>query len=226
MARSTPTKSNALLICHALTGDQHVANIHPVTGRPGWWETMVGPGKPFDTDRFFVICANVLGGCMGTTGPASINVETDEPYGLDFPRRDDRRHGSRAGAPRRPSRHRRLVLRRRRLDGRHAGAAMGGELSRTRVQRAADRHRRAPFLAEHRVSRSRPPGDHGRSRLARRALSDRERASRQRPRGRAHGRAHHLSLRQRAAPALRAQSAEPRSAHLLLRRGFPGRILS
>jgi homoserine O-acetyltransferase/O-succinyltransferase len=78
-------KSNALLICHALTGDQHAANLHPVTGRPGWWETMVGPGRPFDTDRFYVICPNVLGGCMGTTGPASIDPLTGEPYGLDFP---------------------------------------------------------------------------------------------------------------------------------------------
>jgi homoserine O-acetyltransferase len=78
-------KSNALLVCHALTGDQHVGNLHPVTGRPGWWETMVGPGRPFDTDRFFVICPNVLGGCMGSTGPASINPETGDPYGLDFP---------------------------------------------------------------------------------------------------------------------------------------------
>jgi homoserine O-acetyltransferase/O-succinyltransferase len=78
-------KSNALLVCHALTGDQHVGNIHPVTGRPGWWETMVGPGRPFDTDRFFVICPNVVGGCMGSTGPASINPETGDPYGLDFP---------------------------------------------------------------------------------------------------------------------------------------------
>ncbi len=78
-------KSNALLLCHALTGDQHVANAHPVTGRPGWWETMVGPGRPFDTDRFFIICSNVLGGCMGSTGPASLNPETGEPYGLDFP---------------------------------------------------------------------------------------------------------------------------------------------
>ena len=78
-------RSNALLVCHALTGDQHVANLHPVTGRPGWWETMVGPGRPFDTDRFFVISSNVLGGCMGTTGPASINPDTGAPYGLDFP---------------------------------------------------------------------------------------------------------------------------------------------
>jgi homoserine O-acetyltransferase len=78
-------KSNALLVCHALSGDQHVANLHPVTGRPGWWETMVGPGRPFDTERFFVICVNVLGGCMGATGPASLNPDTGEPYGLDFP---------------------------------------------------------------------------------------------------------------------------------------------
>jgi homoserine O-acetyltransferase len=78
-------KSNAILICHALTGDQHVANVHPVTGKPGWWETLVGPGKPVDTSRFFVICANILGGCMGSTGPASRNPKTGKPFGLDFP---------------------------------------------------------------------------------------------------------------------------------------------
>jgi homoserine O-acetyltransferase len=78
-------RTNAVLICHALTGDQHVASPSPVTGKPGWWETMVGPGRPVDTDRFFVICANVIGGCMGTTGPASINPKTGKPYALDFP---------------------------------------------------------------------------------------------------------------------------------------------
>jgi homoserine O-acetyltransferase len=78
-------RSNAVLVCHALTGDQHVANVHPVTGKSGWWSTMVGPGRPIDTDRFFVICSNVVGGCMGTTGPASTNPETGEPYGLDLP---------------------------------------------------------------------------------------------------------------------------------------------
>ena len=79
------SKSNAILICHALTGDQHVANKHPVTGKPGWWETLVGPGKPVDTSRFYVICANILGGCMGSTGPASDNPKAGTPYGLDFP---------------------------------------------------------------------------------------------------------------------------------------------
>jgi homoserine O-acetyltransferase len=78
-------KSNVILVCHALTGDQHVANIHPVTGKPGWWETMVGPGKPIDTDRYFVLCPNVIGGCMGSTGPSSINPATGKAYGPDFP---------------------------------------------------------------------------------------------------------------------------------------------
>ena len=78
-------RSNAVLICHALTGDQFVADQHPVTGRHGWWNIMVGPGKVIDTNRFFVICSNVLGGCMGTTGPASTDPETQKPYGLNFP---------------------------------------------------------------------------------------------------------------------------------------------
>jgi homoserine O-acetyltransferase len=78
-------RSNAILVCHALTGDQFCASQHPVTGRPGWWETMVGPGRPIDTNRFFVICANVIGGCMGSTGPADLDPATGKPYGLDFP---------------------------------------------------------------------------------------------------------------------------------------------
>jgi homoserine O-acetyltransferase len=78
-------RSNAVLICHALTMDQFVASAQPVTGKSGWWDMMVGPGKPIDTDRFFVICANVVGGCMGTTGPAEISPATGKPYGLEFP---------------------------------------------------------------------------------------------------------------------------------------------
>ncbi len=80
-----PDKSNAILVCHALTGDQYAASTHPVTGKPGWWEIMIGPGKPIDTDKYFILCPNVIGGCMGSTGPASTNPETGEPYGLDFP---------------------------------------------------------------------------------------------------------------------------------------------
>lgn len=78
-------RSNAVLICHALTGDQHVANTHPLTGRPGWWTTMVGPGRPIDTNRFFVICSNAIGGCLGSTGPASIDPATGKAYGLSLP---------------------------------------------------------------------------------------------------------------------------------------------
>jgi homoserine O-acetyltransferase len=78
-------RSNAVLICHALTGDQHVANANPVTGKPGWWEVLIGPGRIIDTDRFFVICPNVIGGCLGSTGPASINPATGKVYGLDLP---------------------------------------------------------------------------------------------------------------------------------------------
>ena len=79
-------KSNAVLICHALTGDQYAASRHPLTGKSGgWWSKMVGPGLPIDTDRFFVICQNVLGSCMGTTGPKDIDPSTDKPYGLSFP---------------------------------------------------------------------------------------------------------------------------------------------
>ena len=83
--RLDAAKSNAILICHALTGDQHCANVHPKTRKPGWWELMVGPGRPIDTNRFFVICPNIIGGCMGSSGPASIDPATGKPYGLSFP---------------------------------------------------------------------------------------------------------------------------------------------
>ena len=77
--------SNAVLVCHALTGDQYLAERNPLTGRPGWWEAVVGPGRPIDTDRFFVICTNVLGSCIGSSGPRSVNPATGEPWGTDFP---------------------------------------------------------------------------------------------------------------------------------------------
>jgi len=80
-----PDGSNAILICHALTMDQHVASPHPITGKSGWWTQMVGPGKPIDTDRFLVICANVIGSCMGSSGPASIDPATGAPWAMNFP---------------------------------------------------------------------------------------------------------------------------------------------
>ena len=149
---------------------------------------MVGPGKPIDTDRFFVICSNVIGGCMGTTGPASTNPATGKPYGLDFPVitiRDMVRAQAmlldHLGIDS-------LFCVRRRLDGRHAGAAMGGELSRSASSRRcrsppAPRHS-AQNIAFHEVGRQ---ADHGRSRLARRALPRGRHAPRQGPRGGAHG---------------------------------------
>ena len=79
-------RSNAVLVCHALTGDQYVAETHPVTGKPGWWDMVVGPGRPVDTDRLFVVCANVLGGCMGSTGPRSLRDDASgTQWGTDFP---------------------------------------------------------------------------------------------------------------------------------------------
>src|SRR3974390_716710 len=78
-------KTNAILVLHAFSGDAHAAGISHETGKPGWWDNMIGPGKGFDTNKYFVICSNVLGGCRGTTGPSSINPATGCPYGMSFP---------------------------------------------------------------------------------------------------------------------------------------------
>jgi homoserine O-acetyltransferase len=78
-------KSNAILVCHGLTGDQYAIGKHPVTGKEGWWECLIGPGKVLDTNRYFIIASNVIGGCMGSFGPKTINPDTNKPYGLAFP---------------------------------------------------------------------------------------------------------------------------------------------
>jgi homoserine O-acetyltransferase len=78
-------RDNVVFICHALTGDAHAAGVRDGKAKPGWWDTMIGPGKPVDTDRFFVICPNLLGGCQGSTGPSSTNPVSKASYGLDFP---------------------------------------------------------------------------------------------------------------------------------------------
>jgi homoserine O-acetyltransferase len=79
------TGDNAVFVAHALTGDAHAAGHHGNPDRRGWWDNIIGPGRPLDTDRFFVVCANLLGGCQGTTGPSSTDPATGEPYGMDFP---------------------------------------------------------------------------------------------------------------------------------------------
>jgi homoserine O-acetyltransferase len=78
-------KTNAILVAHALSGDAHAAGLYEGDSAPGWWDVMIGPGKAFDTERYFVICSNVIGGCKGSTGPSSENPRTGKPYGLDFP---------------------------------------------------------------------------------------------------------------------------------------------
>jgi len=78
-------KTNAILICHAMTGDQYAASKQPLTGKEGWWTSMIGPGKVLDTGKYFLVCSNVLGGCMGTTGPKDIDPKTGEPFGLKLP---------------------------------------------------------------------------------------------------------------------------------------------
>lgn len=83
--RLNADRTNAVFICHALTGDANAAGYHSDPSRPGWWDNIIGPGKPVDTDRYFVVCANLLGGCQGTTGPSSIDPATGRPYGLRFP---------------------------------------------------------------------------------------------------------------------------------------------
>ena len=82
----TPEKDNVILILHALSGDSHAAGYYSKDdAKPGWWDIMVGPGKGIDTNKYFVICSNILGSCMGTTGPSSVKPETGKPYGLEFP---------------------------------------------------------------------------------------------------------------------------------------------
>ncbi|MHC5180334.1 MAG: hypothetical protein ACYSOW_00420 [Planctomycetota bacterium] len=84
--RPNEQKDNAVLICHALSGNAHVAGYHSAEDtKPGWWDEMIGPGKFVDTNKYFVVCSNFLGGCSGTTGPSDVNPATGKPYGLDFP---------------------------------------------------------------------------------------------------------------------------------------------
>ena len=192
-----------MLICHALTGDQHVASANPVTGKPGWWETMVGPGRPIDTERYFVICPNVLGACMGTTGPASTNPKTGKPWGLEFPVITIR-DMVRAQA---------MLLDELKIDSLFsvAGGSMGGmqvlQWAASYPDRVfsalpiacATRHS-AQNIAFHEVGRQAVMAD---PEWRRGRYFDRGHEPAPRARGRAHGRAHHLSLGRGAAPQVR-----------------------
>ena len=214
-------KSNAILVCHALTGDQHVANVHPVTGKPGWWELLIGPGKPIDTDRYFVLCSNVLGGCLGSTGPASINPETGKAYALDLP----------------------IItiadmVRAQAMLIEHLGikqlfAVIGGSMGGMQVLEWASSHSDKVFaavaiatgarhssqnIAFHEVGRQAvmadPDWKEGR-------YLEAWHCSAQGSFGRPHGGAYHLSVRDRLAQQVRTQSSGPAETDLRIRRGFP-----
>ncbi len=151
-----PDRSNAILICHALTGDQYVASDHPVTGKPGWWWRLVGEGKPVDPARHFIICANVVGSCMGSSGPASLDVATGAALRHALSRADHCRHGAGAGDAARPSGCRPALRCDRRVDGRHAGADLA-DLVADRVERciviASTARHSAQNIAFHEVGR-------------------------------------------------------------------------
>ena len=221
-------RSNAVLICHALTGDQHVANIHPVTGKPGWWETLVGPG-PADRHRALFRdlpeCARRL---HGHDRPG-LDQSGDRPgLGPRFSGDHDPRHGARPGHAARPSRHRHPVLRSPAARWAGCRCCNGPSSYPERVFAALPiAARDAAFGPEHRLPRGRPPGGHGRSGMAAAdAISTEGAQPAPRPRGGAHGRAYHLSVGRGAAPQIRPQIPGPRQADLLLRRRFPGRELS
>src|SRR5712672_2254859 len=213
-------RSNAVLICHALTGDQHVANVHPVTGKPGWWETMVGPGKPIDTERYFVICPNVVGGCLGTTGPASLNPVTGEVFGLDFPVITVR------DMVRAPA----MLLEHLGIDSLFsiAGGSMGGMQVLQWAASYPDRVFSALPLATATRHSAQNIAFHEVGRQA--VMADPEwRGGRQfapRARGRPHGRAHHLSVGRGAASQVRAKIPGSGEPDLFVRRRLRGGELS
>ena len=208
-------KSNAILILHAFSGDAHAAGISPQTGKPGWWDNMIGPGKAFDTNQYFVICSNVLGGCRGTTGP-SLHQPGDRaaPTPCRFPvitigdmvrlqkmLIDHLGIRAAAGGDRR-------------LDGRHAGARMGGFLSRRGGLRHSHRHHGAPLAR----SRSRSTRWAGRPSWRTRTGTSGDyyggQAPGARPRRGPHGGPHHLHERRLHAREVRPPSARQRELRL------------
>ena len=116
-------RTNAILITHALSGSAHAAGYHqPDESKTGWWDDCIGPGKAFDTNKFFIVCSNVLGGCYGSTGPSDPDPATGKPYGMRFPVVTIGGHGACSGSADRSSGHRQPAVCGRRLHGRDAGA--------------------------------------------------------------------------------------------------------
>ena len=154
-------RSNAVLVCHALNASHHVAGDRRPTTRTnlGWWDNMVGPGKPVDTNRFFVVGVNNLGSCFGSTGPMSINPATGRPYGAQLSGGHRRGLGQRAGAAGRRARHRALGGGDGRLARRHAGAVVDDAVSGAPRALRGDRVGAEAVGAEHRVQRRRAHGD-------------------------------------------------------------------
>ncbi len=218
-------RANAVVVCHALTGDAHAAGHHGDPARRGWWDNIIGPGRPLDTDRYFVICANLLGGCQGTTGPSSVDPATGRPYGLRFPlftvRDLVRVPAGRRGPPRR----RAAAGRDRRVARRHAGAAVGARRA-GRARRGHRGLRQQPAVGpEHRLLGRRAHGHHGRPRLPRRRLLRGGGAARPGAGGRAPDGPHHLPVGRVDAPQVRAAPAERGRPAPRLRRRLPGREL-
>ena len=157
-----PDRSNAVLVLHALSGDSHVAGYYaPADEKPGWWDCMVGPGKGIDTDRYFVVCANIIGSCMGSTGPFQREPRHRPGLRPGLPGGHHRRHGRSTEGPHRPPGHRETPVRGRGLDRRHAGAGVECPLPGDGLFRHPSRHHHAALGAGHCLQRGRPAGDHG-----------------------------------------------------------------
>ena len=211
-------RSNAVLLCHALTGDHHVASAQSGDRKI----RLVGDdGRPRQADRHRALLHHLPQRDRRLHGldRSGFDQSADrQAVGPRFPGHHHPRHGACPGDAARRAWHQLAVRGGGRLDGRHAGAAMGRELSQARVQRAADRLRDAPFGAEHCLPRGGPAGGDGRSGLAARPLFRRGHQSAARARGRAHGRAHHVSLGRRAASQVRPQVSGSREPDVLVRR--------
>ena len=219
-------KSNAVLVCHALNASHHVAGFYAEDPKNvGWWDNMIGPGKPLDTDKFFVIGVNNPGGCFGSTGPASINPRTGKAYGSSFPvvTVEDWVDAQARLADR--------------LGIQRFAAVMGGSLGAMQALQWAiaypradrERHRRRRGAqavgAEHRLQRSGAPGDHHRSGFPWRRFLRLQRGAAPRAAPRAHDRPHHLPVGRRDDGKIRPQPALGRD-QLPFRRRFRGRVLS